>query len=357
MDSLTKWFDPQSPAWSLVGVAVALVCAIIIYRLCFAAFSRWSKRTGTPVDDVAIRQLRGPLFWLLPVASLAFAVPLLRVGQGTLAVVQQAHTALVILLVAWLAVRLLKVIEVVVRQRFDATVSDNLQARAVHTQVRAFRNIVTFVIGLLALAFVLMTFDSIRQLGVGLLASAGVAGMAIGFAAQRSVAAVIAGIQVALTQPVRVDDVVIIEGEWGKVEEITLTYVVIRTWDLRRLLVPMTIILERPLQNWTRTSAELLGTVELTLDYQTPVRELRDELERILKEEPELWDGEAWGLQVTETSEQGVTVRALMSAANSGDLWDLRCLVREKLVAFVAERYPASLPRLRAEVHRLEAAA
>jgi len=356
MDTLTKWLDPDSPAWSLVGMAVALAFAIIIYRIIVAAFARWSRRTGTPVDDVAIRQLRGPLFWLLPVASLALAADLLPVGEGTLAVVQQAHTALVILLVAWLAVRLLKVVEVVVRQRFDATVEDNLQARAVHTQVRAFRNIVTFVIGLLAVAFVLMTFDGIRQLGVGLLASAGVAGMAIGFAAQRSVAAVIAGIQVALTQPVRVDDVVIVEGEWGRVEEITLTYVVIRTWDLRRLIVPMTTILERPFQNWTRTSADLLGTVTFTLDYQTPVDEVRDELKRILDDQPELWDGEAWGLQVTDTSDHGVTVRALMSAADSGKLWDLRCLVREKLVAFVAERYPAALPRVRAEVEGLEAA-
>ena len=209
MDKLTKWFDPQNPAWSLVGVAVALAGALILYRFIANAVTRWSRRTGTQVDDVALRQLRRPLFCLLPVASLGFALPLLRWSEANLVALRQAHTVLVILLVAWLAIRMLTVIEAVVRQRFDATVSDNLQARAVHTQVRAFRNIVSFVIGLLAVAFVLMTFDRIRQLGVGLLASAGVAGMAIGFAAQRSVAAVIAGIQVALTQPVRVDDVVI----------------------------------------------------------------------------------------------------------------------------------------------------
>jgi small-conductance mechanosensitive channel len=357
MDRLTTWFDPHSPLWSLVGVAVALTAALVIYRLIVSGVTRWSQRTGTPVDDVALRQLRGPLFWLLPVATLGLALPLLKWAEESLGPVRQAHTVLVILLVAWLAIRVTKVIEVVVRHRFDATVSDNLQARAVHTQVRAFRNIVSFVIGLLAVAFVLMTFDRIRQLGVGLLASAGVAGMAIGFAAQRSVAAVIAGIQVALTQPIRVDDVVIMEGEWGRVEEITLTYVVIRTWDLRRLLVPMTNILERPFQNWTRSSAKLLGTVDLYVDYDTPVSELRQELERILKDQPELWDGETWGLQVTETSERGVKLRALMSAADSGKLWDLRCQVREQLVAFVSERFPQCLPRLRAEIEPLDKAA
>ncbi len=357
MDKLMKWIDPQSPVWSLLGVAVALTAAIIIYRLIATAISRWSRRSGSPVDDVALRQLRGPLFWLLPVASLGFALPMLRWSEASLGVVTQTHTVLVILLAAWFAIRLLKVIEAAVRQRFDATVSDNLQARAVQTQVRAFRNIISFVIGLLALAFVLMTFDRIRQLGVGLLASAGVAGMAIGFAAQRSVAAVIAGIQVALTQPIRVDDVVIIEGEWGRVEELTLTYVVVRTWDLRRLLVPMTFILDRPFQNWTRTSAELLGTVDLYVDYQTPVAELREELKRILDGASDLWDGETWGLQVTEASDRGVKLRALMSAVDSGKTWDLRCLVREQLVAFVSERFPHCLPRLRAEIEPLDKAA
>ena len=202
---------------------------------------------------------------------------------------------------------------------------------------------------ILALAAILMTFDKVRQLGASILASAGIAGIIVGLAAQRSIATLLAGIQIALTQPIRIDDVVIVENEWGRIEEITLTYVVVRIWDLRRLIVPITYFIEKPFQNWTRISADLLGTVFLYTDYTVPIQAVREELRRIL-EGSEKWDRRVCVLQVTDTTERTVQLRALVSAADSSKAWDLRCEVREKLVDFLQKNYPHALPRVRAEI-------
>jgi small-conductance mechanosensitive channel len=197
----------------------------------------------------------------------------------------------------------------------------------------------------------LMVFQPVRQLGTAMIASAGVAGIVIGFAAQKSLGTLLAGFQIAMTQPIRIDDVVIVEGGWGKIEEITLTYVVVRIWDLRRLVVPITYFIEKPFQNWTRTSADILGTVMLQVDYTIPVDAVRQELTRILEESPN-WDRKVNGLQVTEAKEKTLELRALMSSSDASKSWDLRCEVREKLVAFIQEHYPASLPLVRARLDR-----
>jgi hypothetical protein len=194
----------------------------------------------------------------------------------------------------------------------------------------------------------LMTFDSVRQFGISLLASAGIAGVVLGFAAQKSLGTLLAGIQIAVSQPVRLDDVVIVEGEWGRIEEITLTYVVVRIWDERRLIVPVTYFLDNAFQNWTYTSAEILGTVYIYADYSVPVEMVRKELKNIL-DSTDLWDGRLWSLLVTDSTERTMEMRALVSAANSSKAWDLRCLVRERLIDFLQREYPGSLPRVRLE--------
>jgi small-conductance mechanosensitive channel len=194
-----------------------------------------------------------------------------------------------------------------------------------------------------------MTIPGVRQLGTSLLASAGLAGLAVGLAAKPVLSNLIAGLQIALTQPIRLDDVVIIEGEWGRIDEITGTYVVVRIWDQRRLVVPLNWFMENPFQNWTRHSAELIGSVFLWLDFGTPLQPLREELTRLCKEAPE-WDRRVCVLQVTDTNERAMQVRALVSSADSGRNWDLRCRVREGLVDFVRARYPDALPRLRGEL-------
>jgi small-conductance mechanosensitive channel len=199
----------------------------------------------------------------------------------------------------------------------------------------------------------LMTFPKVRQLGTTILASAGIIGIVVGMAAQRTIGAFIAGLQIAFTQPIRVDDVVIVENEWGRIEEITLTYVVVKIWDLRRLIVPITYFIEKPFQNWTRVTADILGSVFLYVDYTVPLDAVREELQRLLKES-ELWDGKVCVLQVTNTSERTLEVRALMSAADASAAWSLRCHVREKLVDFIKTKYPQALPRLRAELDPLK---
>ena len=212
-------------------------------------------------------------------------------------------------------------------------------------------NIIVVGLILLTICFVLMSFSQVRQIGVSLLASAGVLGIVIGFAAQKTLGNLIAGIQIAIAQPIRLDDVVIVEDEWGWIEEITLTFVVIRIWDLRRLVVPIAYFLEKPFQSWTRTSADLLGTVFIYTDYTVPVKEVRSELTRILENSPK-WDKKVNGLQVTNVTEKTVELRALMSAADSLTAWDLRCEVREKLLEFLQQRFPECLPRMRIEMNK-----
>ena len=196
----------------------------------------------------------------------------------------------------------------------------------------------------------MLSFDSIRQIGIGLFASAGVAGIIIGLSAQKVVGALLAGVQIAITQPFRIDDAVLVENEWGWIEEINLTYVVIRIWDKRRLILPSTYFLEKPFQNWTRNSADIVGSVFIYTDYTVPFDELRKELDRLL-EETELWDKKAKVLQVTDAKESSVEIRILVSAKNSPTTWDLRVFIREKMIAFLQENYPESLPKTRIKIH------
>lgn len=248
---------------------------------------------------------------------------------------------------AWLLINTTLVGRTLVLRRYDITVADNLRARSMRTQVTMLLRVVWVLICVLAVACMLMTFERIRQLGISLLASAGLIGIVAGFAAQKSLATLVAGIQLAITQPIRLDDVVVIEGEWGRIEEITLTYVVVRIWDERRLVVPISRFLEQPFQNWTRTSAQILGTVFLWTDYTIPIAALRKELKRVVAASP-LWDGRVCLLQVTDAGERTLQLRALVSASDSGKCWDLRCDVREKLVDYVQQNHPGALPRLRA---------
>ncbi|MFC1761685.1 mechanosensitive ion channel family protein [Planctomycetota bacterium] len=258
-----------------------------------------------------------------------------------------------IVLVSWLIIRSVEVLRDVLTERYDIQQKDNLRARQIHTQVNILRQIITVAVIVVALGTALMLFDRGQQVGKTILASAGVIGIVAGFAAQKTIATFFAGLQIAITQPIRLDDVVIVENEWGRIEEITLTYVVVRIWDQRRLIVPVTHFIEKPFQNWTRTTAELLGTVFIYTDHTVPMDDVRTELKRILEASPH-WDKRVCVLQVTNTTERSIELRALMSAADASSAWDLRCEVREKLVAFLQREHPAALPHIRAELNRLE---
>jgi small-conductance mechanosensitive channel len=255
-------------------------------------------------------------------------------------------SVLLIVSLAWTLIVVLRIIKWVFLEKYDTSQADNLRSRKFHTQFNILERILIFLIVIIAIGLILMLFEDVRQIGVSVFASAGVLGIIIGLAAQRAIAAVLAGLQIAITQPIRLDDVVIIEGEWGRVEEITLTYVVVNIWDKRRLVVPSTWFFEKPFQNWTRTTSEILGTVFIYTDYHVSFEALREELTRLLKSTP-LWDGKVNVLQVTDAKERSIEVRALMSAKDSGTAWDLRVFVREKLIEFLQKNYPESLPKTR----------
>ena len=256
-----------------------------------------------------------------------------------------------IITLSWFLIRLIMVGEDYIASRYLINIPDNLNARKVLTQVRVIERILVVLVVMISFSTFLMTFDKIRQFGTSLLASAGIVGVILGFAAQKSIATFFAGLQIAITQPIRIDDVVIVENEWGWIEEINLTYIVVRIWDLRRLIVPPSYFIDKPFQNWTRTSASILGTVFIYADYKAPIQSIRNELKRIL-DNTDLWDKEVCNLQVTNATSQTIEIRALMSASTSPIAWDLRCLVREKLITFLQENFPESLPRYRIEMER-----
>ncbi|WP_319482719.1 mechanosensitive ion channel domain-containing protein [uncultured Draconibacterium sp.] len=253
---------------------------------------------------------------------------------------------MLIVSIAWGLMAILRGFKRVILSKLDTSQEDNLRERKFLTQFNIMESIIYFMIVIVAIGASLMLFEDVRQLGISLFASAGVAGIIIGFAAQKLIATVLAGLQIAITQPIRLDDVVIIENEWGRIEEITLTYVVVKIWDQRRLVVPSTYFFEKPFQNWTRNTSEILGTVFLYTDYHVPFDALREELTRLLNSTP-LWDKRVNVLQVTDTKEYGVEIRALMSAKDSPIAWDLRVFIREKMIEFIQKNYPESLPRTR----------
>jgi small-conductance mechanosensitive channel len=251
-----------------------------------------------------------------------------------------------------LLIRTILAVEEMMTSRSEMLHYDAYKKRRVETRVQMIRRLLVFIILVLAIAAILLNFKEVRQIGTGLLASAGVAGVIAGFAAQKSLSTIIAGLQIAITQPMRIDDVVIVEGEWGTIEEITLTYVVVRIWDQRRLVVPITYFLEKPFQNWTRNSSDLIGTVFFYSDFLIPIDEIRAEAQRVVHAS-KLWDKRVFVVQVTDFRSDSVEIRILASAATSPTLFDLRCEIREKILVFLQNRYPSAFPRVRTALSRL----
>ncbi|WP_424194268.1 mechanosensitive ion channel family protein [Ampullimonas aquatilis] len=312
------------------------------------------------VDDIAVRitrgrvilatlvaYLRNPTRWvaLLFTTQLLLRSPSVKAGWGDL--VLQINTLLLIGVLSWAAIRAVAAVCDGVLNLNPVNISDNLQARRIHTQATVLARTLMFLIGFLGLSSALMTFPSVRQLGTSLLASAGVAGLIVGFAAKPVLSNMLAGLQIALTQPIRIEDVVIIENEWGWVEEINASFVIVRLWDQRRMVVPLNWFIEHPFQNWTRTSAQIIGSVFIWVDHRMPLEPLREELKRLCNIDPD-WDQRVSLLQVTDATPTGMELRALVSSSSSPQCWDLRCRVREGLVRMVATQYPQFLPKVRA---------
>lgn len=278
-----------------------------------------------------------------------FYVPLLPLSAKSFYVLNKIVDILLTISFAGILIALVKVGQDFIYHYYDLNKPDNLKERKIRTQLVFLRKIIVGLIVVVTICVILLSFDNLRKLGTGLLTGVGVGGIIIGFAAQKSLANLLAGFQIAFTQPLRIDDALVVEGEFGRVEEITLTYVVLHLWDQRRLILPINYFIEKPFQNWTRTTAEMMGTVILYLDYSVPLEALRAEFKRLLDVSP-LWDKRVSAVQVTGATERDIEVRMLMSAANSGDVFDLRCYIRENIIQFIRENYPDSLPKTRMEL-------
>jgi small-conductance mechanosensitive channel len=351
---MAEFFQNLKPLLYSLGIIIgAGIIGFVVHFIIFQILSRLHKTTSNALYGSLIEHTRRSVKYLILLLAINIVIPIMELPQGLHYFLDSAFRSLFIISVSWLIIALTAVGEDVILSRYNVNVKDNLQARKIYTQMQTIRKILAVVIIIVAVALVLMGFDRFRELGTGILASAGLASLVIGLAAQKIFGNFLAGIQIAFTQPIREDDVVIVENEWGRIEEITLTYVVVRIWDLRRLVLPIGYFIEKPFQNWTRVSADLLGTVFVYADYTIPVKEIREELHRIVKGSNK-WDGKVWGLQVTNATERTMELRALMSAADSSAAWDLRCEVREKLIEFVQKNHPEALPKTRAELKKTE---
>ncbi len=323
--------------WLAATLAALVVVGIVLQRM----------GREHPLLRTTLRRIRRPGIVLALAVVLRACVPLLgRMEQA----ITYIATALVVLAAAWLVATAVLAVEDMVLRRYRIDVADNLRSRRAQTQVSLVRRVTVAVIGVLAAGAVLMSFPAVRTVGASLLASAGIAGLVAGLAAQSTLANVFAGLNLAFGNALRLDDVLVVEGEWGRVEEITLSYVVLRIWDDRRLILPTSYFTSTPFQNWTRSSSSVIGTVDLDVDWTLPVEELREHAQRVVSDSP-LWDGRAYNLQITDATGGQVRARVMVSAADSPTLWDLRCHVREHVVTWLQQRHPSALPRTRAELH------
>lgn len=343
--------------WSeyLPELKLLLAAVIIVFVLATIAplATRLLLRLAKPFSFAQdlFQRTKPPINLLIPLLGLQALLSSASDKFLFIANARHITTLAIIATVTWLGLRLVGAAQQVILLRNPVNVSDNLSARRIQTQTRVLVHTLSFLVILFGISAMLMTFPGARQIGTSLLASAGLAGLAVGFAAKPVLGNLIAGLQLAITQPISLDDVVIIEGEWGRIEEITGTYVVLRIWDERRLIVPLQYFIENPFQNWTRTTSNLIGSLFLWVDYSMPLEPLRKELDSLCKQSPTLWDGKVCVLQVTEATDKAMQLRILVSSPDSSSNWDLRCFVREKLINFISLHHPECLPQMRANLH------
>lgn len=344
-------FSQTWPAWlwNMVLIMFSFLIGILIKLICVPLLRRQAiEQSSYSLFRSFIRRFNRLLSIFIPLLVFNSLLPFAHFNRGTLQVVTKINELLLVSFFALALIQTIKVFEDYLYHRFDVNKENNLRERKIRTQIVFIRKVVVTMIIVVALAIILLSFDSMQKIGAGLLTGVGVGGIIIGFAAQKSLGNLLAGFQIAFTQPIRMDDVLVVEGEWGKVEEINLTYVVVNIWDKRRLVLPITYFIEKPFQNWTRTTAEILGTVFIYTDFTIPVQQLREKLTTLLRGHP-LWDGKVNVLQVTDLKEQTMEIRCLMSCRNSGQAFDLRCYIREQMIAYIRTNFPDALSKTRVD--------
>lgn len=344
--SLLAW--APDPLVAIIILASAALLAIVIYAAAHFALSRALNRRRNAHLQAFLVETRGLTLMGALILAVAIALPAAPLATDTTAAIEKALLVAIVVLIGWAALTAVRMTSTLYLRRFHLETDDNLLARKHVTQVRILRRAAETLIVTVTIAAALMTFESVRHYGISLFASAGVAGLVVGLAARPLLSNLIAGIQIAITQPIRIDDAVVVENESGRIEDITSTYVVVRLWDQRRLIVPLTYFIEKPFQNWTREQTSMIGTVLIQVDYTTPVERVRAKALELVKAS-KLWDGNVASLAVTDAKESSIELRVLASARSSGDAFDLRCEVREKLIDFLQREIPSSLPRTRQE--------
>lgn len=345
IEMVIRWL----PNWllSMMTLIAAVFVGWLIHRFAFRLLTRIVANRDLFWRSLVSRTER-PLRLAVVTWVMVPAVSIAPLNDSETGILRHILLLCFIVLIGWMSRTTLHIWTTVYLRRFKLDAEDNLLARKHVTQSRIMERVAATLIIAFTLSAALMTFPAVRQYGVSLMASAGVAGIVLGLALQPVLKNLFAGIQLAITQPIRIDDALLVEGEWGKVEEITSTYVVVKLWDWRRLILPLGYFIEKPFQNWTREGAALIGTVMIYLDYTIPVADVRRKVEEIAAASP-LWDRQVVNVAVTDFRENVMEVRILVSASDAGKAFDLRCEVREKLIAFIQQDYPASLPKVRAE--------
>lgn len=344
---LPQWLQP------LAVIAITLIVALALHRVLLLLLRRVTDRAAGLSDVGIALRLKEPSRWLLIAIALSAIQPALALDEGIRSAWRQIAGLVVPALIGWFVVAVIGIAFTLLEMRADITVADNLAARRRRTRASILHRIVVFIVLLATFCLMLMSIPAVRSIGVTLIASAGLAGLAVGAAAQPALKNLIAGIQMAFTEPIRIDDVVIIDGEWGRIEEIRLTFVVVKIWDERRLVVPVSKFLEDSFQNWTRQTSQLLGTAFLHVDPTADVPRLRAKLAEVVQGNPN-WDGRVAGLQVTDSGPDHLELRALVSAADAGKAFDLRCEVREAMIAFIRDEMPEALVRRRGQIALLD---
>lgn len=336
-------------AVAVIAISSAILLSSFAYFLFLKLMARLRKRSIQQHKFFTIlHRLQHPARWIVIFSVVFIVIPTVDIPEPYHLGLIKTLGVLWFLSLGWLMIAGVFVVEDLLLSRYDTSQADNLRARRVRTQMILLRRLAIGFIIVIDIGLVLSVFRDSRiwQYGAGLLASAGLASLVLATAAKSTASNVFAGIQIAISEPIRIDDVVIVEGEWGRVEEINTAYVVVAIWDKRRLIVPLSYFIEKPFQNWTRTGSDLLGTSFLYTDYSVPVEELRQELQRVVEICP-LWDKLVCNLQVTNLSEHTMELRCLVSAGNASNLFDLRCVVREQMIAYIRDHYPDAFPRTR----------
>lgn len=361
MKKLLETYLSDVNSWLILATVLAssLILSFVVCWLVFRVLRLSGKRLDKKsLYNIAIRNLETPVTYFISLfiaINFIDTVPLSNEDaffpftKDASHAVQLLFRLSLYIIGAWALMRFVNIFVKIIEEQNNINTENNLHQRKLATQLQFISKISAVIIVGIAVSLALLEFEEVRKIGAGLLTSAGVAGIIIGFAAQKSIANLLAGLQIAFTQPIRIDDVVIIEGEFGRVEEITLTYVVVRLWDQRRMITPLNYFIEKPFQNWTRFNSELLGSIFIYADYDLPIEPLRQELNKITENHP-LWDGRVRNVMLTDLTENVMKIRMLVSARSSGDAFDLRCFVREYMVTFIQENYPNSLPKTRVEM-------